>query len=95
MPDRRYDLRLKVSAVRDLECLDRTVARRVRRALRERLVVHPRQGKRLVGLRDKGTSRPLWSFRAGDYRVIYVFSDAEVWVLVVRVGHRRGAYRDL
>lgn len=31
--------------------------------------------------------------RVGDYRVIYDIHDAEVVVLVLRVGHRREVYR--
>jgi mRNA interferase RelE/StbE len=31
----------------------------------------------------------------GDYRVIYTFNDAELWILVVRIGHRRDVYRRL
>ncbi|TVR94748.1 MAG: type II toxin-antitoxin system RelE/ParE family toxin [Spirochaetaceae bacterium] len=31
--------------------------------------------------------------RVGDYRVIYEVHDQEVAVLVVRVAHRRDAYR--
>jgi mRNA-degrading endonuclease RelE of RelBE toxin-antitoxin system len=70
--------------MRDLRRLDRPSCDRVRRAIHERLAHDPRVGKRLTGLRDTRSGRPLWSFRAGDYRVIYVFSDSELWVLVVR-----------
>jgi mRNA-degrading endonuclease RelE of RelBE toxin-antitoxin system len=37
----------------------------------------------------------LWKFCVGAYRVLYVFDDAQVWVLVVRVAHRGKAYRGL
>ncbi|NLE22719.1 MAG: type II toxin-antitoxin system RelE/ParE family toxin [Actinobacteria bacterium] len=33
--------------------------------------------------------------RTGDYRIVYTFSDAELWVLVVGVGHRRDVEDDL
>jgi mRNA-degrading endonuclease RelE of RelBE toxin-antitoxin system len=35
----------------------------------------------------------MWRFRVGDYRVLYVFNDTELWVLVVRVAPRGRAYR--
>jgi mRNA-degrading endonuclease RelE of RelBE toxin-antitoxin system len=67
----------------------------VRRVIHERLAHDPRAGKRLAGVRDARSGRPLWSLRAGDYRIVYAFSDSELWVLVVRVGHRSGVYGDL
>jgi mRNA interferase RelE/StbE len=81
--------------VRDLRRLDAPARQRVREAIDERLARDPRAGKRLAGVRDARSGRPLWSLRAGDYRIIYTFSDAEVWVQVVRVGHRRAVYEDL
>ncbi|MDR3231798.1 MAG: type II toxin-antitoxin system RelE/ParE family toxin [Synergistaceae bacterium] len=35
-----------------------------------------------------------WRIRAGDYRVIYEIRDDVLIVLVVRVAHRKEAYRD-
>lgn len=95
MSDRRYAVRFKRSVARDLKHLDAAARRLVRAAIHERLATDPRCGKRLSGLREGDTDRPLWSLRVGDYRVVYAFSDTEVWVLVVRVGHRRGVYDHL
>jgi len=94
-PERLYVVRFKRSVVRDLRRLDSPARRRVREAIHERLARDPRAGKRLSGVRDARSGRPLWSLRAGDYRIVYAFSDAEVWVLVARVGHRRAVYDDL
>ncbi len=94
-PGRLYAVRFKRSVVRDLRRLDPPARQRVRAAIHERLAQDPRAGKRLAGVRDPRSGRPLWSLRAGDYRIVYIFSDAEVWVLVVRVGHRRAVYDDL
>jgi mRNA interferase RelE/StbE len=94
-PDRPYAVRFKRSVIRDLRRLDPPARERIREAIHERLARDPRAGKRLAGVRDPRSGLPLWSLRAGDYRIIYTFSDAEVWVLVVRVGHRREACDDL
>jgi mRNA interferase RelE/StbE len=85
-----YELRWKPSARRDLEALGRVEARRVLRALEERLAADPRAGEPL-----RGSGRPMWRFRVGDYRVLYVFNDREVWILVLRVGHRGTVYERL
>ncbi len=91
MSERRYAVRFKRSVAHDLRRLDTAARRLVRAAIHERLAVDPRCGRRLSGLRESGTNRPLWSLRVNDYRVVSVFSDEEVWMLGVRVGHRRGA----
>ena len=67
----------------------------MRAAIEGRLAPDPRCGKRLVGVSAPGSGRPLWSYRVGDYRIVYTFNDAELWILVVRVGHRGGVYDDL
>jgi len=37
----------------------------------------------------------LWRVRVGDYRIIYTIDGDRLVVTVVRVAHRREAYRDL
>ena len=88
MPE--YELRWKREARRDLLAVGRPQAARIRRALESRLLPDPRRGEPL-----RGPASPPWKFRVGDYRILYAFSDTEVWVLVVRVAHRSKAYRGL
>lgn len=72
----------------DLLRLDAQVRLRVRVALEERVAARPTiQGKPL-----RGTLKGLWSMRVGDHRIIYTVAADEVWVL--KIGHRREAYRD-
>lgn len=85
----RWELRRQRQAQRDLRALGRPPAERIRRAIETRLLPDPRRGEPL-----RGPGRPLWRFRVGDYRVLYVFSDEEVWVLAVRVAHRGDAHRN-
>jgi len=85
-----YELRWKRAARRDLQAIGRPAAERIREALEIRLLPDPRAGEPL-----RGPDEPLWKFRVGDYRVRYVFNDAEIWVLVVRVAHGGKAYRGL
>ena len=58
--------------------------------------------QRLANLDDPGTigqalrgSRlgELWKYQVGDYRLICRIEDAQLLVLVLRVGHRREIYR--
>ncbi len=73
-------------AQKDLLELPGSVAQRARRGL-ERLADDPRLGKPL-----HGALAPFWSYRVGDYRVVYEIRDDELVVLIVMIGHRREIY---
>lgn len=42
---------------------------------------------------EKLSALERYRIRVGDYRIVYAIEDAELVVWVVRVGHRRDAYR--
>ncbi len=70
----------------------RKLAREIQLGLRPRIVAlaydpRPAGAKKLKGRHD------LWRIRAGDYRIVYEVRDRTLVVLVVRVAHRREAYR--
>lgn len=76
----------------ELARLDRTVAKRIVRFLRERLA--PSDDPRAYGQALKGPALAgLWKYRVGDHRVIAAIEDGAVRILVVRIGHRRDIYR--
>ena len=72
--------------------LDRPVAQRLVAFLRERVLglASPRDiGQALQGPR----LGEFWKYRVGNYRIISRIDDQVLVILVVRVGHRREAYR--
>ncbi len=80
------------AARKDVEGLDRQVAKRIRSFLEDRLAQldDPRSlGEPLKGSRMGA----FWKYRVGDYRIIASIEDERVTVLVVRIGHRRAVYR--
>lgn len=80
------------AARKDLEGLDRQVARRIRSFLEDRLarLEDPRQ----IGEPLKGSSLgEFWRYRVGDHRIIAHIEDDVLRILVVRIGHRREIYR--
>jgi mRNA interferase RelE/StbE len=79
-------------AERELSKLDREVARRIVRFLRER--VARLEDPRSVGtpLRGPEPGR-FWRCRVGDYRIVSHIQDAHRMILVLRIGHRREVYR--
>jgi mRNA interferase RelE/StbE len=79
-------------AEKELRKLDKQVARRIAKFLRERVAVldNPRSiGEALTG----STLGDYWKYRVGDYRIIADIQDARVCVQVVRLGNRREVYR--
>ena len=46
-----------------------------------------------VGKPLTGELTGMWSARRGGYRIVYTIDDDIITVTVIRVGHRRGAYR--
>jgi mRNA interferase RelE/StbE len=83
----RYAVRLAPAAVRQLRRIDPAGRRRVQAAI-DLLATEPRppSAHQLVG----GAGE--WRVRTGDFRIIYEIHDAELVVLVVKVGHRRDVY---
>ncbi len=78
-------------ALKELENLDRVVQKRVVSYLQTRVLEKgkPRDlGKPLTG--DKGG---LWRYRIGDFRLICRLDDEAQRVLILRVAHRKEAYR--
>ena len=75
------------SAARALAKLNRAVRRRIGRRI-DGLAADPRAGAvKLRGADD------VWRARVGDDRILYVIEDQRLVVVVVRVAHRREAYR--
>jgi mRNA interferase RelE/StbE len=79
------------SASKDLQRLDRQVARRITTFLRER--VASLSDPRSIGQALKGERfGEFWKYRIGDYRIIARIEDRKLVILVVRVGHRSRVY---
>lgn len=79
-------------AKRDLEKLDKPIALRITRFLRER--VGQLDDPRSIGDALKGSRLgEFWRYRVGDYRIICDLQNQQLLVLVLRVGHRREIYR--
>jgi mRNA interferase RelE/StbE len=87
-----WRVELSAQALRNLDALDRQVARRILTYLHER--VARLEDPRSVGEALKGARLgEFWKYRVGDYRVISRIEDGELLVLVVRIGNRREVYR--
>ena len=82
-----FSIRIKESAAKELRRVAKPDRARIVAAI-DRLAETPHLGTSL-----KGDLRGLRRIRVGDYRILYEVRDKELVVLVVRVAHRRDAYR--
>lgn len=85
-----YDIALAPAARRALaEDLPEPVAAAIIEFLTGSLLEHPR----VVGKPLAGQLSGVWSARRGSYRVLYRIDEPQRTVLVIRIDHRRDAYR--
>lgn len=86
-----WQIEFEPAARKELEHLDRPVARRIVRFLRERIAEG--SDPRALGQALKGERfGEFWKYRVGDYHVIARIEDTWLLVLVVRIGHRSAVY---
>ena len=83
-----YKIEFSKSAHKELRKLPKAVSYRLTKAI-YRLSDNPRRGqvRPMVGSKS-------WRLRVGSYRVIYDVYDDKVVVLILKVSHRRQAYRN-
>ena len=83
-----YAITFARSARRELETFDASIVRRVISKI-DGLAQDPRPS----GSRKLQGEQDLWRIRIGDYRVVYSIDDRQRIVDIVRIRHRREAYR--
>ena len=89
-PGELYELVLTAPAVRTIsERLPESVAAAVIEFLTATLIHQPHR----VGKPLRGELAGIWSARRGTYRVLYRITETPREVIVLRVEHRRDAYR--
>ena len=86
----RYTVEIARQAVKSIARLPRTEQQRVRAAI-DLLADQPRPPGCVALTGEESTYR----VRVGDHRILYEVIDDRLMIQVVRVGHRRDAYRRL
>lgn len=85
-----YRVEIDAAAAKELSKLDRQTGRRVADRIRA-LATAPRP----AGCKPLTGQPGLWRIRIGDQRVVYSIDDGVLTILVLRIRHRREAYRKL
>jgi len=86
----KWTIRFNRVAQKNFEKLDKEVQRFVQKFIRERLL--PARDPRLLGKALSGNFSDFWRYRIGDYRIICKIEDKELFILVVRIAHRKEVY---
>ncbi|HUD06941.1 MAG TPA: type II toxin-antitoxin system RelE/ParE family toxin [Candidatus Saccharimonadales bacterium] len=82
-----YEIEFTRSAQKELKKLPPQISLRIAKFI-NKLSLDPRKGKvrPMVGVKS-------WRLKVGDYRVVYDIFDKKLVVLIIRVRHRKDAYR--
>ncbi|HOJ03476.1 MAG TPA: type II toxin-antitoxin system RelE/ParE family toxin [Bacteroidota bacterium] len=83
-----YTIELRPAAIRDLRDLPQGILRRITGKI-DSLADNPRP----PGVEKLTGSENSYRVRVGDYRILYQILDNIVLVIVVKIRHRREAYR--
>ncbi len=87
-----WKIEIERSAERELDKLNPQIACRILLFLRDR--VASLDDPRSIGEALKGSKLgTFWKYRVGDYRIIARIEDAEIKILVLKIGNRRDVYR--
>ena len=84
-----WTIEISESAAKTLKKLDRPVAQRIIKFLRERVASDPKA----IGDQLQGNLSEFWRYRVGAYRIFTIHEEAAVKVIVVKIGHRGEVYR--
>ena len=83
-----YKLFIDDKVVKDLRKIDKTWQTKIIVNIKTKLVKDPYLGKKLVG-----DLSPYYRYRVGDYRVLYEIVESKVFIIVVKIKHRKNVYK--
>lgn len=86
-----WTIEFEPHARKELDALGSEPAARIVRTLETRIATL--HDARTIGEPLAGTWSGYWRYRVGDYRIIARIEDERLTILVVRIAHRREAYR--
>ena len=87
-----WQIKFDDASKKDLAKLDKQIAKRITKFLRERVAVL--DDPLSIGEALKGSKLgEFWKYRVGDYRIISIIEDGALRILVVKIGNRREVYR--
>jgi mRNA interferase RelE/StbE len=85
-----YELLIERNAEKDLKKLEISLFTKITTKIKELADnPHPQDSRKIMGSQND------WRLRIGNYRVLYEIDNKTKTIKIMRVKHRREAYRDL
>ena len=86
-----WTVKFTKQAEKQFSKLDRPIQQRIVNFLNNRLKLldDPKQ----IGKALQGNLAEYWSYRVGDYRLLVVFEDEHLLIVVAELAHRRHVYK--
>ncbi len=91
MSSKIWTVRWDQRTVKDLKALSKESRQRILNYIEQK--IDQKSNPKDFGQSLTGNKAGLWRYRVRDYRIICHFSDAELIILVVAVGHRKEIYK--
>lgn len=85
-----YKVEYAKSVAKDLKPLPKKIRERALDVVEKVLAADPFQGKPL-----SGSYKGFYRFRMGDYRIVYSIEKQKLVIAVLRMRHRKDAYRGI
>jgi mRNA-degrading endonuclease RelE of RelBE toxin-antitoxin system len=90
-----YEIKIHPKAIKELSRFPKEMQKLIVEKLRvlTKEFNKPKSNLDIRKMRGKKKEPQLYRLRAGDYRVVFEFSDEVIWI--ARISHRRDSYRGL
>ncbi len=85
-----YKVEFENRCLKELKRLDRDAVQKAFEILEDQIVKDPYSARAL-----SGPYKGLYSYRYGNYRIIYEIFENTLTILVLRIGHRKNVYDGL
>jgi mRNA interferase RelE/StbE len=85
-----YKVEIENRCLKELKRLDREAVQKAFRIIEDQITKDPYNAKAL-----SGSFKGFYSYRFGNYRIVYEIFDNTLTVIVLRIGHRKNVYDGL
>jgi len=86
-----WTVKFTKQAEKQFNKLDRPIQQRIVNFLNDR--IKPLDNPKQIGKPLQGNLAEYWAYRIGDYRLLVVFEDEHLVVIVTELAHRRHIYK--
>ncbi|MFA5075155.1 MAG: type II toxin-antitoxin system RelE/ParE family toxin [Candidatus Babeliales bacterium] len=85
-----YKLSFAKNAQKILYKLDKGIADKIKQKLKQLI-----SGEANLNVKQMEGMNKTYRLKCGDYRIIYKINEKEIYILVIKIGHRKDVYKNL